>query len=111
MEGDLKPIVKDYYSGTELSAAFKALDYHYGRSEMVITECIESIQKLQQLKSEMGITGFKHFLYKLTTSLSTQELHLSPPDIAARELSSIIDFLPKLSLESIKRKFSKPLSI
>ena len=45
LDGDAKDIVKNYHSGTELAAAFKALDNQYGRAEMVIRECIKSIQK------------------------------------------------------------------
>ena len=42
---------------------------------MVIRECIKSIQKLQPLKSELDIKGSKHFLYKLTTNLSTLKVY------------------------------------
>ena len=70
MEGDAKDIIKNYHSGSELATAFKALDEQYGRAEMVIRECIKSIQ-LQPLRSEMDIKGSKHFLYKSTTNLST----------------------------------------
>ena len=45
LEGDAKEIVKNYHSGAELVTAFKALDEQYGRGEMVIRECIKSIQK------------------------------------------------------------------
>ena len=38
LDGDARDIVKNYHSGTELAAAFKALDNQYGRSEMVIKE-------------------------------------------------------------------------
>ena len=44
------------------------------------------------------------------TSSDSKELDFSPQDFAAQELSSIIDAVPKLSLES-KGKFSNPLSI
>ena len=43
LDGDALDIVKNYHSGTEQAAAFKALDNQYGRSEMVIRECIQSI--------------------------------------------------------------------
>ena len=39
LDGDAKDIVKNYHSGTELAAAFKALDNQYARAEMVIREC------------------------------------------------------------------------
>ena len=39
------------------------------------------------------------------TFLDFQILHFSPQDIAAEELSSIIDAVPKLFLESTKRIF------
>ena len=67
LDGDARDIVKNYHSGTELAAAFKALDNYYGRSEMVIRECIKSIQNLPPLKLEMDIRGSKHFLYKFST--------------------------------------------
>ena len=75
LEGDAKEIVKNYHSGSELATAFRALDEQYGRAEMVIRECIKSIQKLQPLKSETDIKGSKHFLYKLTTNLSTLKVY------------------------------------
>ena len=70
LEGEALDCVKNYHSGTELSTARNALDNQYGRAEMVIRECIKSIQKLQPLKSELDIKGSKHFLYKLTTKIS-----------------------------------------
>ena len=44
------------------------------------------------------------------TSSDSKELDFSPQDFATQEISSIIDAVPKLSLES-KGKFSNPLSI
>ena len=44
------------------------------------------------------------------TSSDSKELDVSPQEITAEELSSIIDAVPKLSLES-KGKFSNLLSI
>ena len=44
------------------------------------------------------------------TSSDSKELDFSPQDFAAHERYSIIDAVPKLSLES-KGKFSNPLSI
>ena len=44
------------------------------------------------------------------TSSDSKELEFSPQDIAANQLSSIIDAVPKLSLES-KETFSISLSI
>ena len=44
------------------------------------------------------------------TSSDSKELDFSLQDFAAEELSSIIDAVPRLSLES-KGKFSNPLSI
>ena len=75
LDGDAKDIVKNYHSGTELAAASKALDNQYDRAEMVIRDFIKSIQKLPPLKSEMDIKGSKHFLYKLTTNLSTLKVY------------------------------------
>ena len=75
LEGDAKEIVKNYHSGAELVTAFKALDEQYGRAEMVIRECIKSIQKLQPLKSETDIKGAKHFIYKLQTNISTLKVY------------------------------------
>ena len=75
LEGEALDCVKNYHSGTELSTALNALDNQYGRAEMVIRECIKSIQKLQPLKSELDIKGSKHFLYKLTTNLSTLKVY------------------------------------
>ena len=71
LEGDAKDIVKNYHSGEELATAFKALDEVYGRSDMVIRECIKSIQKLEPLRSEHNIKANKNFLYKITTNVST----------------------------------------
>ena len=44
LEGDAKNIAKNYHSGEELATSFKALAEVYGRSDMVIRECIKSIQ-------------------------------------------------------------------
>ena len=44
LEGDALDIVKNYHAGSELSIAYKALDDVYGRADMVIGECIKSIQ-------------------------------------------------------------------
>ena len=44
------------------------------------------------------------------TSSNSKELDFSPQDFATQELSSIIDAVPKLFLES-KGKYSNPLSI
>ena len=71
LEGDAKDIVKNYHSGEELATAFKALDEVYGRADMVIRECIKSIQKLEPLRSEHNIKANKNFLYKITTNVST----------------------------------------
>ena len=71
LEGDAKDIVKNYHSGEELATAFKALDEVYGRSDMVIRECIKSIQKLEALRSEHNVKANKNFLYKITTNVST----------------------------------------
>ena len=75
LEGEAKDIVKNYHSGAELATAFKALDEQYGRAEMVIRECIKSVQKLQPLRSETDIKASKNFLYKLTTNLSTLKVY------------------------------------
>ena len=45
---------------------------------------------------------------KTTSSKDMEELHISPQDLASKELSSIIRAVPKLSLESSKEK---PLSL
>ena len=39
------------------------------------------------------------------TSLDSQELHFSPQDIATEEISSIIDAVPKESLQSTNENF------
>ena len=44
---------------------------------------------------------------KTPSSRDMEELHVSPQDLASKELSSIIKAVPKLSLESSKEK---PLS-
>ena len=75
LDGDAKEIVKNYHCGTELAAVFKATYDQYGRAEIVIRECIKSIQKLLPFKSEMDIKGPKHFLYKLTTNLYTLKVY------------------------------------
>ena len=75
LEGEAKDIIKNYHSGMELNAAFKALDDQYGRAEMVIRECIKSIQKLEPLRSELDIKNSKNFLYKLTTNISTLKVY------------------------------------
>ena len=71
LEGDALDIVKNYHAGSELSIAYKALDDVYGRSDMVIRECIKGIQKLPRLTSDDNTRANKTFLYKITTILST----------------------------------------
>ena len=71
LEGDALDIVKNYHAGSELSIAYKALDDVYGRSDMVIRECIKGIQKLPRLTSDHNTRANKTFLYKITTNLST----------------------------------------
>jgi len=69
LEGDALDIVKNYHAGSELAIAYKALDDVYGRSDMVIRECIKGIQKLPRLTSDHNTRANKTFLYKITTNL------------------------------------------
>lgn len=64
-------IVKNYHSGTEIKAVFKALDEQCGRSETVVREHIESIQKMESLRSELIIKSSKNFLSKQTANIPT----------------------------------------
>lgn len=71
LEGEAKDIVRNYHSGSELRTAFRALDDVYGRADMVIRECIKSIQNLEPLRNEHNIKVNKQFLYKVTSDIST----------------------------------------
>lgn len=50
LEGDALQIIKNYHSGTELRIALNAMDEVYGRSDMVIGEILNSIQKLNEIE-------------------------------------------------------------
>jgi hypothetical protein len=64
-------LIKNYHSGKELLTAFKTLDDHYGRSDMVIRECIRNIRQLEPIRNEYSTKANKTLLSAIKTNIST----------------------------------------
>ena len=70
-EGDANRLINNFHKGEELLTAFKILDDHYGKSNMVIRECLRNIKKLEQVRNENNIRANKNLINSINTNVST----------------------------------------
>jgi hypothetical protein len=68
---DAHDLIKNYHSGQELLTAFKTLDDHYGRSDMVIRESLKNLKHIQPVKSIYDIKANRKVLSFINTNVST----------------------------------------
>ena len=69
--GNALEVIKNYHLGQELDTAFKLLDDHYGRAEMVIRESLRNLRKLEAVTSQHNVTANKRLISNIRTNIST----------------------------------------
>ena len=70
-EKDAYDLVKNYHSGKELMIAFKTLDDHYGRADMVIRESLRNLKAIEPVKNVTDIRANRKILSIINTNIST----------------------------------------
>ena len=63
--------MKNYHSGKELMIAFKTLDDHYGRADMVIRESLRNLKAIVSVKTDVDIKANRKVLSIINTNIST----------------------------------------